>query len=47
MGDVGFAGLAVLAVMTFVGEGVGLPNGVGSRFGQVGGYPVNESPNGF
>ena len=47
VGDVGFARLTVLAVMTLIGIGVGTPNGVSRLFGQVGDYPVYKSLNRF
>ena len=47
VGNIGFARLTVLAVVTFIGVGVGPPNGVSRLFGQVGDYPVYKSLNGF
>ena len=43
VGDIGFARLTVLAVMTLIGEDIRLPNDISRRIGQVGCYPVYES----
>ena len=47
VGNIGFAGLTVLAVMTLISVGIRLLNGVSRLFGQVGDYPVYKSLNRF